>query len=245
MKVLVFDTETTGLPQKTDDGKEPSIYDFDKWPNIIQISCILYDMDTNEVVIKNYYIKIDNNVVISHDSFEKHNITREYLHIHGIDIITALNEFNELVNISDVIVGHNISFDKRMVFVECLKNKIPQYFTTYTTESGGAGTSPSKRKRPANNVPIRKAEFCTMRKTTKFCNIVRYTKTTNEPYFKKPSLSELYLILFPESKLPKELHNSLVDILITLKCYVKFNHNLNVTDMNSSIKQLCIQYNCL
>ena len=234
MKVLVFDTETTGLPQKSDDGKEPSIYDFDKWPNIIQISCILYDMDTNEVVIKNYYIKIDNNVVISHDSFEKHNITREYLHIHGIDIITALNEFNELVNISDVIVGHNISFDKRMVFVECLKNKIPQYFTTYTTESGGA-----------NNVPIRKAEFCTMRKTTKFCNIVRYTKTTNEPYFKKPSLSELYLILFPESKLPKELHNSLVDILITLKCYVKFNHNLNVTDMNSSIKQLCIQYNCL
>jgi DNA polymerase III epsilon subunit-like protein len=228
MKVLVFDTETTGLPQKTDDGKKLSIYDFDKWPNIIQISCILYDMDTNDVVIKNYYIKINNDVVISLGSFEKHNITREYLHIHGIDIVTALNEFNELVNISDVIVGHNISFDKRMVFVECLKNKITQHFTKYT-----------------NNIPIRKTEFCTMRKTTEFCNIVRHTKTTNKPYFKTPSISELYLILFPESKLPTELHNSLVDTLITLKCYVKFNYNLNVSDMNSSIKQLCSKYNCL
>jgi DNA polymerase III epsilon subunit-like protein len=228
MKVLVFDTETTGLPQKTDHGKEASIYDFDKWPNIIQISCILYDMDTNEVVIKNYYIKINKDVVISPGSFEKHNITREYLDIHGIDIITALNEFNELVNISDVIVGHNISFDKRMVFMESLKNNIPQNFTKYT-----------------NDVEIKKAEFCTMRKTTKFCNIVRHSKTTNRTYFKTPSLSELYLILFPESKLPTELHNSLVDILITLKCYFKFNYNLNVIDMNSRIKQLCSEYNCL
>ena len=228
MKVLVFDTETTGLPQKTDDGKEPSIYDFNRWPNIIQISCILYDMETNEALIKDYYVKIKEDVIISPGSFEKHNITREYLDTHGIDIVSALNSFNELVNISDVIVGHNISFDKRMVFVECLKNKIPQHFTKYV-----------------NNVPIRKAEFCTMRKTTQFCNIVRHTKSTNKPYFKTPSLSELYLTLFPDSKLPTELHNSLVDILITLKCYVKFNYNLNVTDLNSNINQLCTQYNCL
>ena len=84
-----------------------------------------------------------------------------------------------------------------------------------------------------------------MRKTTEFCNIVRHTKRTNKPYFKPPSLGELYLTLFPESKLPTELHNSLVDILITLKCYIKFNYNLDVTDMNSSIRQLCDQYNCL
>ena len=55
---------------------------------------------------------------------------------------------------------------------------------------------------------------------------------------------ELYLHLFPESTLPDELHNSLVDILITLKCYIKFNYNFNIADINDKINQLCIQYNC-
>ena len=52
MKILVFDTETTGLPLKNEFNKEPSIYDYDKWPYIIQISCILYDLSTNETIIK-------------------------------------------------------------------------------------------------------------------------------------------------------------------------------------------------
>ena len=46
MKILVFDTESTGLPEK-----DASIYDFDKWPHIIQISAILYDLSTNQTVI--------------------------------------------------------------------------------------------------------------------------------------------------------------------------------------------------
>ena len=37
MKILVFDTETSGLPEKG-----ASIYHHSKWPYIIQISYILY-----------------------------------------------------------------------------------------------------------------------------------------------------------------------------------------------------------
>jgi DNA polymerase-3 subunit epsilon len=228
MKVLVFDTETTGLPQKTEDNKEPSIFDFNKWPHIIQISCILYDTEKNDVIVKNYYIKIANDIIITPGSFEKHNLTHEYLNLHGINITTALKEFNRLVYLSDVMVGHNISFDKRMVFVECLKNKIPQHFTKY-----------------ARLIPVRKAEFCTMKKTTKFCDIVRYSNKTGRTYIKAPSLSELYLILFPDSELPNDLHNSLVDVLITLKCYIKFNYNSNIMDVNDTIKHLCIKFNCV
>ena len=227
MKILVFDTETTGLPIKNEFNKEPSIYDFDKWPYIIQISCILYDLSTNETIIKNNYIKIDNSIVIPNESFEKHKLTHEFLNTNGINIIPALREFNELLKMSDIIVGHNISFDKRMVFVECLRHNIPQYFTRF-----------KGRQR------IQKTEFCTMRKTTKFCNFIRISKKTNKPYLKTPSLSELYLHLFPESILPTELHNSLVDILITLKCYIKFNYNFNIADINDKINQLCIQYDC-
>ena len=62
MKVLVFDTETTGLPEKG-----ASIYDNNKWPHIIQLSYILYDLSTNLVLIKDNYIKIDdrNNAAVT------------------------------------------------------------------------------------------------------------------------------------------------------------------------------------
>ena len=72
MKILVFDTETTGLPIKDENGKEPSIYDYDKWPYIIQISYILYDLSTNDTIIKNDYVKIDNSIIIPDESFKIH-----------------------------------------------------------------------------------------------------------------------------------------------------------------------------
>ena len=205
MKILVFDTETTGLPIKDENGKEPSIYDYDKWPYIIQISYILYDLSTNDTIIKNDYVKIDNSIIIPDESFKIHKLTHVFLNSNGVNIIPALREFNNLLKLADVIVGHNISFDKRVIFVECLRNKIPQYFTSFK------GTE-----------IIRKSEFCTMRKTTKKCNIIRISKKTNKPFVKTPSLIELYLHLFPGVNLPTELHNSLVDILITLKCYIVF-----------------------
>ena len=225
MKILVFDTETTGLPQKDPSGNEPSIYDFQKWPHIIQISYIFYDLSNNDTIIKNDYIKINNNINIPPQSYEKHKLTHEILNTKGINIIPALKEFNQFVKKSDLIVGHNISFDKRLVIVENLRNKLKPNFTTFKGKE-----------------IIKKNEFCTMRKTTKHCNIIKYSKK-NKPYCKTPSLSELYLNLFPESKLPQELHNSLVDILITFKCYIKFNFNLNITDMNDKIKNLCFKYN--
>ena len=38
-----------------------------------------------------------------------------------------------LINIKacDIVVGHNISFDKRMIFVECFRNKVEQEFTKF------------------------------------------------------------------------------------------------------------------
>ena len=84
-----------------------------------------------------------------------------------------------------------------------------------------------------------------MKKTTKLCNIIKISKKNNKPYLKTPSLSELYLHLFPESILPKELHNSLIDILITFKCYIKYNHNFDITEKNDKIKTLCDKYNII
>ena len=212
MKVLVFDTETTGLPEKG-----ASIYDKSKWPYIIQISYILYDLSNNSTLIKDNYIKIDNSIVIPPDSYDKHHLTHEILNMKGINIIPAMQEFNEYLKIADLVVGHNISFDKRMVFVECFRHKINQYFTLFK-----------------GNEKINKPEFCTMKNTTDFCKIERLSKS-NTLYYKTPSLSELYLKLFPNETLPKDLHNSLIDVLITLRCYIKYNHNFDIAQVNSTI----------
>jgi len=215
MKILVFDTETSGLPEK-----DASIYDKSKWPYIVQLSYILYDLSNNSSLLKNNYIKLDESVTISQESFNIHNISREILNAQGIHIVPALKEFNECLKLCDIVVGHNISFDKRLIFVECFRNNVTQYFTRYE-----------------DNKKIHKIEFCTMKNTTRFCKLERLSKI-NQVYNKMPKLSELYLILFPNEPLPTNLHNSLIDVAITLRCYVKYVNNFDVIEVNDTLRHL-------
>ena len=219
MKILTFDTETTGLPEK-----DASIYNINKWPHIIQLSYILYDSYDNNVIIKNHYIKINKQIDISNESYEKHKIVYDFLDKNGIPIIDALKEFNDHLDNCDIVVGHNLSFDKRMIFVECLRNKVNQNFTKFK-----------------GNKKFVKNEFCTMKNTKEFCNIINTTKN-NLNYLKSPSLSELYIKLFPNDELPNELHNSLVDILCTFRCYLKFDYNVDIMEINEEIYNIFLQF---
>ena len=45
-RILIFDTETTGLPEKY-----ASIRDYEKWPYIIQLSYIIYDTSNNHYIL--------------------------------------------------------------------------------------------------------------------------------------------------------------------------------------------------
>ena len=215
MKILVFDTETTGLPEKG-----ASIYDKSKWPYIVQLSYILYDLSANSAQITDNYIAIDGSIVISQESYEIHHISREILDVQGINIVEALKGFNECLNVCDVVVGHNISFDKRLIFVECFRHNIKQYCTDFK-----------------HNVMIHKAEYCTMKNTTEFCKLERLS-VSNQVYYKHPKLSELYTILFPNEPVPKDLHNSLVDVAMTLRCYLKYVHNFDIKEANNTLKEL-------
>ena len=121
MKILVFDTETTGLPQ----GRKPSIRDTEKWPYILQFSFLLYDTLTAEILdIMNEFIYIEDYVDISEKSIEIHKITREICKDKGIHISEALNKFNSALLKCDLVIAHNIEFDKNVVLVESLRNDI-------------------------------------------------------------------------------------------------------------------------
>lgn len=211
MKVLVFDTETTGLTKV----KNPSIFDFDKWPYVVQLSYILYD--TEEKLIDDMYdviIKIPDHVDIDVEAEKLHNISKEKSKLVGINIKNALITFNSVLNKADIIVGHNVSFDKCLIMVECNRNNIRQCFTIDK---------------------IKKKEYCTMKNTNDICKIEK-TFPSGDKYFKYPTLSELYNHLF--GTIPENVHNSMVDIILCLRCYLLITKHFDVFDINPELKTI-------
>ena len=110
MKVLVFDTETTGLPA----SRNLSLRDVDKWPHIIQLSYILYDTELNKTCsCVDDIITLADDVHISAKSIKMHGITRSMSIRKGIQIADALHNFNNVLQEADWVIAHNISFDKQ------------------------------------------------------------------------------------------------------------------------------------
>ena len=93
MKVLVFDTETTGLPTE----RNASIMDTEKWPYILQLSYVVYDTDEHLILdCVDDIIKIDNEKIkISAETTAIHGITNEMCDEKGVPLIDALKKFNE------------------------------------------------------------------------------------------------------------------------------------------------------
>lgn len=105
MKLLIFDTETTGLPK----SKLPAQAGPNNWPHIVSISWIILDTVTNKIEkIKSYIVK-PNNWTIPEDSVKIHGITNEVANSSGVPldvpIIELLNEDY------DAVAAHNLEFD--------------------------------------------------------------------------------------------------------------------------------------
>lgn len=201
MKILVFDTETTGLPE----GRNPSIKEIKKWPHMVQLSYIVFDTETNSIIeCIDEIVKLAPAIKISEESISLHGISRDISNTKGKPIVYILNQFNKHLRNADVVVGHNISFDKRIIMVESIRNYMRQYFT---------------------REGVRKPEYCTMKNSVELCKIEAVSRD-GEKYFKYPSLSELYKKLFDSTV--KNVHNSMIDIILCLRCYCIMNCNVDI-----------------
>ena len=209
MIVLVFDTETTGLPET----KNASIFETDKWPYIVQLSYILYDITNNHLLeLEDLIINCD--IDVPEEASNIHGITTNMCRIRGMNINTALDIFDSALKKADVVVGHNISFDKRLYMVETIRRNRKQYFTVNK---------------------IKKQEYCTMKNGRDLCKIEKLSQT-GEIYYKYPTLTELYYHLF--NKTPQGVHNSLNDILACFRCYYKMTQNNDVLKLNYGLKKI-------
>lgn len=199
MKVLVFDTETTGLPKV----KNASIYKPELWPRVVQLSFLVYDVADNIIdETFNSLIALPPGVTIEPGAQNVHGISMEMTQTRGMEMVSALDRFDAALQNCDLVVGHNLSFDKRLLMVEANRLKRPQFFTTNGK---------------------RKPEFCTMKESVEVCRIPAQNQQTGETYFKYPKLAELHDKLF--DYVPMGLHDSMADVLVCLRCFMQLKHS--------------------
>ena len=105
MRLLIFDTETTGLPK----SRQPSSKGPNNWPHIVSISWVILDADTNKIEKEQSYIVKPLGWTIPEDSIKIHGITNEKAHSNGTDLAKVMGEF--LGEAYDMLVAHNLEFD--------------------------------------------------------------------------------------------------------------------------------------
>lgn len=240
-RILVFDVETTGLipkptyetemlnPEqsanplnqlliaKTKQKVPPPI---EAYPHILQLSYIIYNLGQRSIEeTYNAYINVDESIDISEKITEITGITRQICTERGIHLVDALSKFAEAYSRCDFIVAHNMDFDSAAINAEMRRHGI-EHTMFLPTDSGKL--------------------YCTMKNSIHICNIMvdrkrpkpsveGQTPAPISQYKKFPKLSELYQHLF--GIVPENLHNSLIDTLVCLRCLLKIRFHMEIPDV--------------
>lgn len=226
MKILVFDTETTGLSKEKTVTKD----NYHLWPSIVQLSYLIYDTQIETItLVYDTIVKVDSSVKISPESTKIHKITKEISEMDGCDIESAIFMlFQSLLHV-DRIVGHNITFDINMI-----KAELYRIIGKYDKEEDNYKIYSECLQKLEKITNIE----CTMKSNIERCNIKRINKMGE--YLKYPTLEELHIELF-QSK-PKYLHNSLNDILVTLRCFIMITNKMDICkfdNIKTFYKRIC------
>jgi len=222
MFVIIFDTETSGLP-KTKVINETTIKD---WPHIVQLSYIIYDTDSDKIIkLSDNIVKIPDDITLTNENIKFHGINRDIMNEKGKHIVEILQELLSDIESVDIIVGHNIDFDINMVIAEI-------YRCAMDTKNSSIKEI---------NLPIivqfqYMNRYCTMKNSIELCNIKKFSKTTGKEYIKFPTLSETYVNLFNEK--PNNMHNSLNDVYACFRCFYKLKYNIDICRENKEFNKL-------
>lgn len=131
--ILVFDTETTGLPDFKARSADPG------QPHLVQLAMVMHYDDGTEQSVLNQIIKPDG-WTISAENAAIHGITHERAMDEGIAEVEAVGTFIMQQGRADLRVAHNEQFDRRILriamtrglfardFIEAIEGR-PSYCT--------------------------------------------------------------------------------------------------------------------
>lgn len=189
--VLFYDTETTGFPRWHLPSGDPS------QPHITQIAAELYDEDSGNVLGSMNLLIKPNGWDIPEETVTMNGITTELAASFGVPASLAIDVFMRLWNRSELRVGHNESFDMRMIRIELMR--------LYDEE-----TADDWRDGPA---------YCTQSNSTKIVNLPPSEKmlAAGQKRPKTPKLEEAYEF-FTGRKL-ENAHNAAADVAACREVY--------------------------
>ena len=159
---IFFDTETTGLPK----NYNAACSDTENWPRLVQLAWILTDEEGHELSSGNEIVKPDG-FIIPYAAFRVHGISTERAKQEGKSLRDVIGAFLRDANKAKCLVGHNVSFDQKIIGAELYRLGI------------------------ADTVSEKKS-LCTMKVGTDFCKIPGYYGYKYKP----PKLQELHEKLF-------------------------------------------------
>ena len=198
MKILFFDTETTGLPVNF---YEPYT-NIENWTRLVQLSWITEDTDTKEKKENDFIIRPEG-FTIPDAAAKIHNITTEIAERDGVNLRAALSDFVQDMLLADLLVAHNIEFDKNVICSEIYRTAIKLMGEKELLLEFGFRIQ---------NYFMNKKSICTMKLGTNYTKI----KTAGGDY-KWPKLIELYSHFFGRDF--EGQHDALDDIRATHECF--------------------------
>lgn len=155
MKLLIFDTETTGLPK----SRESAYVRPDNWPHLVSISWIILDTETNIELKHRYYVIRPITWTIPEDSTKIHGITTAQAMEEGEDLLNVMYEF--LKEDCDAWAAHNFEFDMSVLVNAVLWDLHGQFPVT------------------------KQRKYCTMRLSKNLCKIPGMYKDYKLPKLKE------------------------------------------------------------
>jgi DNA polymerase III epsilon subunit-like protein len=210
-KIIVFDTETTGFsPIKNE---------------IVQLSYILYDTQIQSVI---YATQQGDDIVNINGSIPKqtsniHGITKD-MTLNKRPIKEHIDQFIHYFNQADQFVGHNISFDIKMIV-----GQIDKIIQSSPEEAERYNGFLNRFRMVGKDLPD--AAFCTMEESKGICAQIIGTNQ-----LKKKKLMEVHQLLFKQN-VGGQLHNALVDISVTLRVFLKLTIDIDICQSMSEFNK--------
>lgn len=185
MKIMAYDTETSGLPAFGEPSESPN------QPHLVELAAVLLDHDGSIAKTISHIIRPNGwNWDETSEAFKAHGISYEQAMDEGIPEADALYDFECLRSSADMRVAHNESFDAKI-----LRIAYKRYGDGVDSgERHWSSYSQAEKDAIADTFAIM-PKFCTMKAST---NVVKLPPTEKMiakgmgRLFKNPTLDEAY-----------------------------------------------------
>ena len=198
MRVILYDTETNGLPKRW--NAPPT--DVANWPAILTIAWQIWDYSAEPPVLLEKEMRLVDpgpSIVWDEEAAKIHGLSLEIARTEGQAPVQVFTEFMEKVRTCDLVVAHNLAFDKSVVLASLYR------------------LNPSMR---VDWWP--RMEYCTCLNTAMLCKLPPVCKNPkpSDPY-KRPRLPELYNYLFEKQPDAAVLHSAAGDTAVLSDCFLE------------------------